>query len=110
MLSLEGISYISRTMPRRPRLDAPGALHHVMTRGIEGKKIFRNRNDYEDFLSRLEQVVSICRVDIEVLMDSDMRAGYHSVVWNGENAASGIYFYRMRTGEFTDTKRMLLLK
>ena len=28
-------------MPRQPRLDAPGTLHHVMGRGIEASKIFR---------------------------------------------------------------------
>jgi len=28
-------------MPRQPRLDAPGTLHHVMGRGIETSKIFR---------------------------------------------------------------------
>jgi hypothetical protein len=28
-------------MPRQPRLDAPGTLHHVMGRGIEAGKIFR---------------------------------------------------------------------
>ena len=29
-------------MARQPRLDAPGALHHVMGRGIEKAKIFRS--------------------------------------------------------------------
>jgi len=28
-------------MPRQPRLDAPGTLHHVIGRGIEKTKIFR---------------------------------------------------------------------
>jgi hypothetical protein len=28
-------------MPRQARLDAPGTLHHVMGRGIEGTKIFK---------------------------------------------------------------------
>ena len=28
-------------MPRQARLDAPGTLHHVMARGIEGADIFR---------------------------------------------------------------------
>ncbi|MGD0918436.1 MAG: transposase, partial [Thermodesulfobacteriota bacterium] len=28
-------------MPRQPRLDAPGALHHLMGRGIERTQIFR---------------------------------------------------------------------
>lgn len=40
-------------MPRQARLDAPGTLHHVMGRGIEATKIFRNKNDREDFLTRL---------------------------------------------------------
>ncbi len=41
-------------MPRQPRLDAPGTLHHVMGRGIERTKIFRGDVDRADFLSRLE--------------------------------------------------------
>lgn len=40
-------------MPRLARIDAPGVLHHLMIRGIERRKIFRNRRDYEDFLDRL---------------------------------------------------------
>jgi REP element-mobilizing transposase RayT len=45
-------------MPRQPRLDAPGTLHHVMGRGIEAGKIFRTKKDREDFLDRLAQ---LCR-------------------------------------------------
>ena len=41
-------------MPRTARLDAPGVLHHVMIRGIERRKIFRNEKDREDFIKRLE--------------------------------------------------------
>ena len=40
-------------MPRLARLDAPGVLHHIMIRGIERRKIFLNRKDYEDFIGRL---------------------------------------------------------
>ena len=41
-------------MPRTARLDAPGVLHHVMIRGIERRRIFRNDKDREDFIERLE--------------------------------------------------------
>jgi hypothetical protein len=44
------------SMPRQARLDAPGTLHHVMGRGIEGNDIFRVRKDREDFLDRLATV------------------------------------------------------
>ena len=40
-------------MPRQPRLDTAGALHHVMGRWIDGIKIFCSKKDCEDFLSRL---------------------------------------------------------
>src|SRR4030066_2161967 len=40
-------------MARQPRLDAPGALHHIIGRGIERTKIFRTVQDREDFLIRL---------------------------------------------------------
>ena len=40
-------------MPRQPRLDAPGALHHVIGRGTERTNIFRTDGDREDFLDRL---------------------------------------------------------
>jgi hypothetical protein len=35
-------------MPRGPRLDVPGALHHVMVRGIERRDIFNTDEDRED--------------------------------------------------------------
>jgi putative transposase len=41
------------TMPRQPRLDARGTLHHVMVRGIERREIFRDDPDRGDFVARL---------------------------------------------------------
>jgi len=43
-------------MPRLPRLDAPGVLHHVMGRGIERRKIFLNSKDRNDFIARLQHL------------------------------------------------------
>jgi REP element-mobilizing transposase RayT len=42
-------------MPRRPRLDAEGILHHVMVRGIERCTIFRDDKDLGRFMDRLEK-------------------------------------------------------
>jgi len=44
-------------MPRQGRLDAPGVLHHVMVRGINGEKIFKDNRDYCGFLARLEKIL-----------------------------------------------------
>ena len=40
-------------MPRHARLDAPGTLHHVIGRGLEGVLVFPATEDREDFLQRL---------------------------------------------------------
>ena len=51
-------------MPRLARLDAPGVLHHVMGRGIEGKEIFLGDLDRNDFISRLVKLVEDDAMDI----------------------------------------------
>jgi REP element-mobilizing transposase RayT len=44
-------------MPRGPRLDAPGVVHHVMVRGIEQSAIFQNDDDRADFIRRLARLL-----------------------------------------------------
>jgi REP element-mobilizing transposase RayT len=45
-------------MPRKARIDAPGALHHIIIRGIERRKIFLDDFDRDNFLKRLSNVLS----------------------------------------------------
>lgn len=45
-------------MPRQARLDIPGALHHIMVRGINKSAIFTDARDKARFLERLGQTVS----------------------------------------------------
>jgi putative transposase len=45
-------------MPRKARIDAPGALHHVIIRGIEQRNIFRSDYDRNNFLNRLPVLIS----------------------------------------------------
>jgi len=45
-------------MPRCARIDAPGALHHIIVRGIEQRNIFYNDADRFKFLGRLGKVLS----------------------------------------------------
>jgi REP element-mobilizing transposase RayT len=44
-------------MPRQPRLDIPGLLHHVIARGIERTEIFRDDRDRGAFVERLGELV-----------------------------------------------------
>ncbi len=43
-------------MPRGPRLDAPGTLHHVMIRGLDRQIVFHDEADRDDFLKRLARL------------------------------------------------------
>ncbi len=44
-------------MPRKARVDAPGALHHIIIRGIERKPIFKDKIDYGNFIDRLGKIL-----------------------------------------------------
>ena len=53
--------------------------------------------------------------EIKVLVNQYQEAGYKSVRWNATNnygkpISAGMYFYKIRAGEFTQTRKMLLLK
>jgi len=43
-------------MARQARLDAPGTLHRVMVRGIEGRRIVDNVQDRKEFVTRLGSI------------------------------------------------------
>ncbi|MBU1054703.1 MAG: transposase [Proteobacteria bacterium] len=45
-------------MPRKARVDAPGALHHIIVRGIERTKIFSTDSDRDDFLNRFGKLIT----------------------------------------------------
>ncbi|MDP2807011.1 MAG: choice-of-anchor J domain-containing protein, partial [bacterium] len=61
------------------------------------------------------EVYNIAGQRVKTLVNGNMGAGYHSVTWNGRNeagqkAANGVYMYRMNSGSFTATKKLLLVK
>ena len=47
---------------------------------------------------------------VDVLFNSEQEAGHHAVQWDASDLASGVYFYRLTAGDFTATKRMVLMK
>lgn len=48
-------------MPRKSRIDAPGALHHIVVRGIDRKDIFHDQKDYALFMDRLGALITETR-------------------------------------------------
>ena len=67
---------------------------------------------------RSKIIISIYNVlgqEVTTLLNKEQNYGYHTVTWNGADhsgrqMASGVYFARMNTNSFTQTKKMLLLK
>ncbi len=47
---------------------------------------------------------------IETLVSGHQNAGQHSVVWNANNVSSGVYFYRITSDNYSETRRCNLLK
>ncbi len=45
-------------MPRKARIDAPGAVHHIIVRGIERRRIFSDEQDRDNFVERLGGIVT----------------------------------------------------
>jgi len=48
--------------------------------------------------------------EVSTLIDANMDAGYHSVVWDANSYASGVYFVKMVAGEFVNTQKLMLIK
>jgi REP element-mobilizing transposase RayT len=73
-------------MPRQARLDAPGTLHHVMIRGIEGARVFQDDPDRRDFISRMDRLVEKTgtKVLAWVLMDNHV----HLLMFSGHEGIS----------------------
>jgi hypothetical protein len=47
---------------------------------------------------------------VATLVNGSKSAGYYTVDWNASQYSSGIYFYRLQTNGFVDTKKMVLMK
>lgn len=75
-------------MPRHERLNYPGCIYHVITRGIERRKLFRDDQDREEFLSRLEKTLEEtgCECHAWVLMDNHL----HLLIRTGEGPLSDL--------------------
>jgi len=45
-----------------------------------------------------------------ILIDEDKQAGEHAIAWKAGEISSGLYFYRIQTGDYKETQSMILLK
>ncbi|MEE9552995.1 MAG: T9SS type A sorting domain-containing protein [candidate division Zixibacteria bacterium] len=55
-------------------------------------------------------IYNILGAKIATLIDETKPAGSHSVIWDAEDVSSGVYLYKIRAGEFTESRLSVLLK
>jgi subtilisin family serine protease len=56
------------------------------------------------------KIYDILGREITTLVNEEKPAGFYKVNWNAANLPSGVYFYRIKAGSYTDTRKMILLK
>ncbi|MCX6165176.1 MAG: T9SS type A sorting domain-containing protein, partial [Ignavibacteriae bacterium] len=97
-----GIKQINSTIPSEYRLfqnypnpfnPSTNIRYQITNNGFVSLKVF-------DALGR----------EIETLVNEKQPEGTYEAIFDGRNLPSGIYFYRLQTDNFTETKRMVFLK
>ena len=56
------------------------------------------------------KVYDLLGQEVANLVNEEKKAGSYEVEFNGSNYASGVYFYKLETESFTETKKMVVLK
>lgn len=55
-------------------------------------------------------IVDVLMQEAATFVNEELKPSTYEVDWNGSNYASGIYIYKLEAENFTDTKKMILLK
>ncbi len=56
------------------------------------------------------KVYDILGKEIQTLVNEQLQPGTYEVTFDGSNLPSGVYFYKLRAGDYTETKKMLMIK
>ncbi|MBK8946293.1 MAG: T9SS type A sorting domain-containing protein [Ignavibacteriae bacterium] len=56
------------------------------------------------------KIYDILGREVKTLVNANQKPGNYEVEFDGSNLPSGVYFYKLQTGVFTETKKMILLK
>jgi glucose/arabinose dehydrogenase len=56
------------------------------------------------------QIFDMLGREISTLVNESKQAGNYEVIWNADSYPSGVYFYRLTAGDYTEEKKMVLIK
>ena len=101
-----------------------GKTHTLVSKQIHSVSDFKLSHNYPNPFNATTQiqytvphtahvslrVYDIIGREIANLVDETKEAGDYTVMWNGWNVASGVYFYQMVSEEYSETRKMNLIK
>jgi hypothetical protein len=95
------------TLPAQQRV-----LLHINKDGEQEAIPMRKGESTEDVLSSFVtvRVYDLLGREVATLVNEEKPAANHTVQWDAYPFASGVYFYRLQAGNFSDTKKLLFLK
>lgn len=56
------------------------------------------------------KIFDIIGREVATLINGEMSAGNHSQQWNAMNMSTGVYFYQLQAGSFSETKKLIIIK
>jgi hypothetical protein len=56
------------------------------------------------------EIFNVLGQKVVTILAENLQAGTHKIPWNASHVSSGLYFYKLNAGSFTETKKLLLLK
>jgi len=56
------------------------------------------------------KVYNILGKEIATLVNEKQQPGIYEVSWNASAFSSGVYFYKLQAGDYSETKKMLMIK
>ena len=56
------------------------------------------------------RIYNILGEEVKDLINEERNAGHYEYHWNASGLASGVYFYRLKAGNFVETKKLILLR
>jgi len=99
---LVSIQPISEQIPAHYALEQnyPNPFNPTTKFKIQLSKLSDTRVTVYDVLGR----------EVEILVNQQLKPGTYEVEWNAANVPSGVYFYQLTAGEFSQTNKMILIK
>jgi len=100
--NLISVEQISTVLPKGFQLNQnyPNPFNPSTTITFDVAKVQKIRLSVYDVLGK----------EVAVLVDEQLKPGTYETKWNASGVASGVYFYKLTAGDYSETKQMILLK